>query len=578
MPGRRATWVGVGLRTRRVVLLAAIACTLAAWPPALALAVAPAPVPAGTFTAVSAGFSSACALRTDGTLACWGTNFEGESTPPAGTFTALSVSTGPPQACAVRADQTLACWGRPFGPLANPVSPPAGTFTDVSVGGGFGCALRTDQTLVCWPDSPQTAPPAGTFTSVSSGATGFSCGVRTDATLACWPPSPSPIPTGTFTSVSMGGDIACALRTDQSAACFLNSRPGVVGLPPGAYTSVSANSAFTVTASFQLVCALRTDATALCVGPNQLTPQVTPPGAFTAIAAGGLFACGIRPDATLACWPGDQPAGAPPVPASGAPAQSPPSAPAAQGVQGARVARLPAAFGTNGVFTLPSNRTCVSRRNFRIRVRRQRAGVTLVSAAVAVNGRRVAVRRGARLTAPVDLRGLPRGRFTVRISALTADGRAIVGTRRYRTCAPKKASGGHGPLVLSVSAAAALRGWAAGGVPVLGAAFVDSVGWGHAHPRTLSSGGTANTFYVTAIKWKNWGARQSVGLGKGLFVPAGQPISAGRLATKELVAYDLGTCHGRRAYLKLDWWFPGRSKRQHYVVDRNGNAASMCVS
>jgi len=166
----------------------------------------------------------------------------------------------------------------------------------------------------------------------------------------------------------------------------------------------------------------------------------------------------------------------------------------------------------------------------------------------------------------------------VRISALTADGRAIVGTRRYRTCAPKKASGGHGPLVLSVSAAAALRGWAAGGVPVLGAAFVDSVGWGHAHPRTLSSGGTANTFYVTAIKWKNWGARQSVGLGKGLFVPAGQPISAGRLATKELVAYDLGTCHGRRAYLKLDWWFPGRSKRQHYVVDRNGNAASMCVS
>ena len=98
MPGRRATWVGVGLRTRRVVLLAAIACTLAAWPPALALGVAPAPVPTGTFTAVSAGFSSACALRTDGTLACWGTNFEGESTPPAGTFTALSVSTGPPQA------------------------------------------------------------------------------------------------------------------------------------------------------------------------------------------------------------------------------------------------------------------------------------------------------------------------------------------------------------------------------------------------------------------------------------------------------------------------------------------------
>jgi hypothetical protein len=97
--------------------------------------------------------------------------------------------------------------------------------------------------------------------------------------------------------------------------------------------------------------------------------------------------------------------------------------------------------------TPPSNRSCVSRRHFRIRVRRQRAGVALISAAVAVNGKRVAVRKGKRLTAPVDLRGLPKGRFTVRISALTSDGRAISGTRRYRTCAPKRSAGGRGPLV-----------------------------------------------------------------------------------------------------------------------------------
>jgi hypothetical protein len=103
-------------------------------------------------------------------------------------------------------------------------------------------------------------------------------------------------------------------------------------------------------------------------------------------------------------------------------------------------------FGAGGVFVAPNNRRCVSRRNFRIRIRRQRAGITLVSAAVAVNGRRVAVRRGARLTAPVDLRGLPRGRFTIRISALTADGRAISGTRRYRTCARKGPPNEPGPV------------------------------------------------------------------------------------------------------------------------------------
>jgi hypothetical protein len=113
------------------------------------------------------------------------------------------------------------------------------------------------------------------------------------------------------------------------------------------------------------------------------------------------------------------------------------------------VPSLPPAFGASGVFTLPSNHSCVSRRHFRIRIRRQRAGITVISAAVAVNGKRVAVRTGRRLTAPVDLRGMPKGRFTVRISALTSDGRAITGTRRYRTCAPKGSGNGPGPVVLA---------------------------------------------------------------------------------------------------------------------------------
>ena len=122
------------------------------------------------------------------------------------------------------------------------------------------------------------------------------------------------------------------------------------------------------------------------------------------------------------------------------PAGAPVAAPAAP------TAPLPPAFGTGGVFVLPPTHTCVSRRHFRIRIHRQRAGITLISAAVAVNGRRVAVRKGRRLSAPVDLRGLPKGRFTVRISALTSDGRAITGSRRYRTCAPKGASSAPGTV------------------------------------------------------------------------------------------------------------------------------------
>ena len=82
---------------------------------------------------------------------------------------------------------------------------------------------------------------------------------------------------------------------------------------------------------------------------------------------------------------------------------------------------------------LPSARKCVSRRSFRIRLRAPR-GQRLRSARVEVAGRRARVLRGRRLRAVVDLRGLPRGRVTVRIRAVTTRGRRITARRTYRTC------------------------------------------------------------------------------------------------------------------------------------------------
>jgi hypothetical protein len=87
------------------------------------------------------------------------------------------------------------------------------------------------------------------------------------------------------------------------------------------------------------------------------------------------------------------------------------------------------------VVSLPKvTRKCRSRRSFRIRLRAPKAD-PLVRATVHVNRKRVRVVVGARLTAPVDLRGMPRGRYTVKIVATTASGRVIQGNRRYRTCA-----------------------------------------------------------------------------------------------------------------------------------------------
>lgn len=99
------------------------------------------------------------------------------------------------------------------------------------------------------------------------------------------------------------------------------------------------------------------------------------------------------------------------------------------------------------IATLPrqGSRRCLSRRSFKIRLK-EPPGDALRSAEVFLNGRRIQVRRGERLTAPINLRGLPKGRYTVKLVAKTVLGKTIQGKRRYRTCAQRRRGGGGGPL------------------------------------------------------------------------------------------------------------------------------------
>lgn len=158
-------------------------------------------------------------------------------------------------------------------------------------------------------------------------------------------------------------------------------------------------------------------------------------GQVTTIPPGFALPAGIyalRSEFTCAApgpGPGPPPGGGPgPAPAGGGAPAPPPAAAAG---------RLPPAFG-GFVVGAPSAKACLSRRAFRIRVRNRPGAVQVVSATVFVNGRRVATRKGARLTAPVDLKGLKRGRYAVKITATMSDGRTVSETRRYRTCARKR--------------------------------------------------------------------------------------------------------------------------------------------
>ena len=79
----------------------------------------------------------------------------------------------------------------------------------------------------------------------------------------------------------------------------------------------------------------------------------------------------------------------------------------------------------------------MSRRSFRLRMRGLKRS-QVRSLRVYVNGKQRAVRRGRRLAAPVNLRGLPKGKVRVTVVARTRSGRRVVDRRTYRTCVPRK--------------------------------------------------------------------------------------------------------------------------------------------
>ena len=83
-------------------------------------------------------------------------------------------------------------------------------------------------------------------------------------------------------------------------------------------------------------------------------------------------------------------------------------------------------------------KACSSRRTFHIRVKATKLRkAKVVSAKIFVNSKLVTTRKGKRLTAPVVLKGLKKGRYKVVIKAKLSDGRTVTDIRRYYTCHKK---------------------------------------------------------------------------------------------------------------------------------------------
>jgi cysteine-rich repeat protein len=206
-------------------------------------------VGSGGVTALAAGNGFSCAVLSDGTVQCWGTNDSGQLglgslTPVSSALPAVvplgqsavtvNVSRNQGLACAILVDGSVRCWGSNAGGalgLGNNTAFPSMTMTPdqfgpVSLGAtatalassNGACALLTGGTIRCWGDN-------------NFGELGL--GNKTALSISMVPSAYGTVPLiggKTALSISMGSGFACARLSDGTAQCWGRNVVGELGL------------------------------------------------------------------------------------------------------------------------------------------------------------------------------------------------------------------------------------------------------------------------------------------------------------------------------------------------------------
>ncbi len=116
-----------------------------------------------TYSSVAAGYQTTCAISTTNQLKCWGYLSTSGALPQQTAVVVGSnfqkVSIGTSHACALKSDGTVYCWGNnDYGQIGDgtnairrePNVAVPGTYTDISVGLLSSCAIKTDTSISCW--------------------------------------------------------------------------------------------------------------------------------------------------------------------------------------------------------------------------------------------------------------------------------------------------------------------------------------------------------------------------------------------------------------------------------------------
>jgi len=288
----------------------------------------------------SLGSFHSCAIKSDGTVWCWGYNGEGELGDDTTTnrytpvqvvnlTNVVSVAAGCSHTCALKSDGTVWCWGyNGEGELGDNTTTDRYTpvqvvnltnVVSVAAGCSHTCALKSDGTVWCWgyngygqlgdntTTDRYTPVQVVNLTNVVSVAAGdsHSCALKSDGTVWCWGFNSdgelgdntttdryTPVQVSRLTnvlSVAAGGRHTCALKSDGTVWCWGYNGYGQLGdgTTTNRYTPVQVSgltNVVSVAAGYYHTCALKSDGTVWCwgyngygqLGDNTTTDRYTP--------------------------------------------------------------------------------------------------------------------------------------------------------------------------------------------------------------------------------------------------------------------------------------------------------------
>ena len=187
---------------------------------------------------VSSGAVHTCALLSDGTVKCWGTeNANGTTTPSSlpvsvsGMNNAIGISSGWSHSCALISDGSVRCWGlNAYGELGNNTTTSSATpvtvqginsAISIAAGGNYTCAILSGGTVKCWGWNFQGQLGNG----MSNGPE--TC-VLSNSTTPC---SKTPVSVSGMTSATSisTGDHTCVILSGGTVKCWGNNAGGSLG-------------------------------------------------------------------------------------------------------------------------------------------------------------------------------------------------------------------------------------------------------------------------------------------------------------------------------------------------------------